>query len=246
MIEHGLPTLNPNRVISKEPNKLLRRITDSHPGFFSEQNAGLCNKTPLNMIAVLLLRSLEKEILEIFQDYEIEISINHYPNLHRCVSLFSDIPIRINTNSRSDQSPLIRVPFVLHKQYCGYESAVVLTGDLAGLIVNPFPLEKTQYCGMVPNRLWNDYQATEILLADEPQFFGNLKCRLNNEPGQLSYISAYHAVKNLYEERLQQLSQSDKYVSELFFELCQQLFYQGLTTQMNFDDFYRTYPKNSL
>jgi len=236
MIEKPWPTLNPNRLVSKAPNSLLDSLIDHNPGFFSEHNTSLCAKTPVNMVAALVLRSLADQICNVFAGENYDLSQNH--QLYHPVSLLTDVPV---------EHPAGKVfsPYVLYKECCGRLSAVALVGDLSGLIMNPYPLDVTLDRGMSPNRLWNDDPFTE-LSYDMPTFFTTLSHKFENEPTNLSLIQCLHFAVSLFEDRFLKLAQKHQYPSRVFFELCCEVLPDKIARQMNYDNFYRTYPQNSL
>lgn len=234
MIEQGVPTLNPNRVVSKKTNKLLDSIIDHNPGFFNEHNTSLCAKTPVNTVAGLVLRSVADQICDVFAQENFDISQNCH--LYYPISLLENVPIQHPAGK-------VMIPYVLYKQSCGRFSAVSLVGDLAGLIMNPYPLEITLDQGMSPNRIWNDDPFAEYNY-DLPTFFTTLSHKFEHEQTNLSLVQCLHFAVSLFQDRFLKLAKKHKYPSRAFFELCSEVLPGQVVRQMRYDDFYRTYPRS--
>jgi len=221
-------------MVSKEPDKLLTDIIDHNPNFYAKENAELCDRTPANMITVLMIRCLANDITKILKKVSYNVTLDK--TFREPFNILHDVPIEMNSKN-------IEVQNVLYKGGCDRFSAVVLTGELAGLIVNPYPLSMTMETGMVPNRIWND-DLLETSIFDKPSFILNLEDTIaRTQYGNENLVDGYLEVKKTLDQGYSELKRKYKYTSEAFFQLCQEVLDYEVASKMSYDDFYRTYEK---
>lgn len=153
---------NGTRFISREPSSTINGIAAIKPKIFDEERALLCEFTPINFVGSML------------------VAINAWwsglPFSDTGISRFSggpieymtDIPVSVHDKKEGSYRSIGLVAReVLFKRACGTASAVVLAGDMAGLLLS-LRTDSDPLNGMCVDRVWNDNELSADRLPYPP------------------------------------------------------------------------------
>lgn len=142
------------RILSRPPSPEISALAGLDASIFQEANntpSHLCAATPANMVGSLVVELEKERYQRIYRALESDVP----RAIRQPVELIRDIPVRLGSLE-------FMAGDVLLKRASGEHNAVVLTGPLAGLILERSEGSGHYTDGMTASRVWNDSRLVTI------------------------------------------------------------------------------------
>jgi len=229
------------RALPVAPTPFVAKLARLEPDFYKPEHLGLCSNTPINTVAAMLVEKLRYDLIDLCDEFFCPAEFANSISNHKAVELMHNVPLDFSQISSQQENTI--VSHVLYKRGCGKLTGIVLTGDLAGVILDGYPEEEVFIQGMRPNRIWNDGHL-RLLKYDQPQ----LLTAIESMTHLISYNDYYNAynfqarLRELINDNYHYLCQKYDLVSEAFFDLSYEILPREVTSQMLYANFHRSLP----
>ena len=150
-------------------NKTLMRIGELYPHIYTDVHVFACRPTPLNFAGSMFTAMHQNELITQFvaEEYIVPESLQNPLAIIEGVPLFA-----FNKHTRQYDDLQMRAPHVLAKYACGPDdTALILDGELSGMIVKQRTDVAMKQEGMYIARLINDLPIKPTNLPYNPNFY---------------------------------------------------------------------------
>lgn len=230
MLNEGRFVANNHRWVNREPSAAIWQIEKEEVGIFDEKRGQLCRFSPINFVGSLLLQVHAQNMGYSEKDIVTNPQSNGKP-----FEVLPSVPIAVYDLRKSKYKDLNLYAPVLLKRGCGPVAGLVLTGEMAGLLLS-------RRTGMIPsdgmcaNRLWNDnlvdlknnpYIPNHIYEYNKPEYslysMGN-EATSSRRTKNRALIESMHD-QNFEQELNRMIDEFRRipYEHEMLFKLCKQL-----------------------
>lgn len=217
------------RTLNCRPSDEILRLAKTRQVLFDESSVELCQDSPKNFIGAMVTMLNQRELMQIIENYFFRFPLDYFETafsgidrLKRPVVMLSDVPL-VEEQSRNLKPELVPlgpvVPSVLFKQFCGARAGVVLTGPLAGLILETVDFSRDPGGGLLASRIWNDHRLLESDPPSPPRFSLIKDKRFGLDLPDGLQRELYLAADEIYLRSLP----DGIWTTELFFRFCREL-----------------------
>ncbi|OGK64854.1 hypothetical protein A2313_00630 [Candidatus Roizmanbacteria bacterium RIFOXYB2_FULL_41_10] len=222
------------RVNVRPPSPEVLGLIGDYPRLFDRESL-FCAQTPVNFLGAMIVEVLKPELKQIISSAKYDLKQIH--KLESPVRLLTDVSILLPSTNAS-----LTVPYVLHKTGCGLNAGVVLTGNLAGVVINTHSVEEGKSRPLKVERIWNDEVLAKMSFSD-PHFLTNLRLlnffrNFNDSCRQDRTTLPF--IEYLINDSYQLLKKTYRYTTQAFFALCQDILPREVSKQMSYSDFHFT------
>lgn len=161
-IEEDVFAFNCRRALVRTPSRAINTLAKKIPTIFNEEviTHNTCQATTVNFVATLVIAKYLHKYHEIYRRYHVDEEQLNQKEARILVpyQVHQKLPLLYKDG---DTISTVEAPSVLVKHAVGHLVGVVLTGELAGLIV--YGIGNTEVAqGMGISRIWNDDPLGEV------------------------------------------------------------------------------------